>query len=314
MIVNVDQQGVLSTDLYVKPTDTHQFLLSSSCHPRHVMNSIVYSQALRIKRICSDPANIEQHCLRLEQFFVLRGYSRKRVRLSIRKALDSPSSIQRISRPRTGSQCTPLVVTYHPGLPNLNNILRELHPVLLASDSMRDILPEPPLLSFRRPRNLRNELVRAKLKDHGEIISNVSGPCNRPRCELCHIVPKCNFVTSKASGQKFGLQCGESNCASMNVVYVLWCTICGLQYVGQTNNLRLRLNNHKSCARNVGVVKDSVFRLYEHYRANPEHSFNCTVLQTIHSYDSTCLKRLESKWIHRLRTFYPLGLNMRNDL
>ena len=48
---NVDQRGVLSTDLYVKPTDTHQFLLSSSCHPRHVMNSGVYSQALRIKRM-----------------------------------------------------------------------------------------------------------------------------------------------------------------------------------------------------------------------------------------------------------------------
>ena len=28
VIVNVDPQGVLSTDLHVKPTDTHQFLLS----------------------------------------------------------------------------------------------------------------------------------------------------------------------------------------------------------------------------------------------------------------------------------------------
>ena len=33
----------ISTDLYVKPTDTHQYLLSSSCHPFHTKRSITYS-------------------------------------------------------------------------------------------------------------------------------------------------------------------------------------------------------------------------------------------------------------------------------
>ena len=26
-------EGIIETDLYVKPTDSHQYLLSSSCHP-----------------------------------------------------------------------------------------------------------------------------------------------------------------------------------------------------------------------------------------------------------------------------------------
>ena len=34
------------TDLYVKKTDTHQYLDFSSCHPRHCKTSIPYSQAL----------------------------------------------------------------------------------------------------------------------------------------------------------------------------------------------------------------------------------------------------------------------------
>jgi len=33
----------ISTDFYVKPTDTHQYLLNSSCHPYHTKRSIPYS-------------------------------------------------------------------------------------------------------------------------------------------------------------------------------------------------------------------------------------------------------------------------------
>ena len=40
---------ILHTDLYTKPTDTHQYFLPSSCHPGHCTNSIPYSQALRLE-------------------------------------------------------------------------------------------------------------------------------------------------------------------------------------------------------------------------------------------------------------------------
>ena len=42
----------LLTDLYIKPTDTHQYLEFSSCHVYHSKKSIPYSQALRFNRIC----------------------------------------------------------------------------------------------------------------------------------------------------------------------------------------------------------------------------------------------------------------------
>ena len=46
--------GQIETDLYVKPTDSHQYLHSSLCHPYHCKKSILYSQALRLNRICSN--------------------------------------------------------------------------------------------------------------------------------------------------------------------------------------------------------------------------------------------------------------------
>ena len=50
------KDGKIITDLYVKFTDSHQHLGSSSCHPYHCKKSIPYSQALRLNRICSNNA------------------------------------------------------------------------------------------------------------------------------------------------------------------------------------------------------------------------------------------------------------------
>ena len=49
----INSNGKISTDLYTKPTDTHQYLNWTSCHPRHTKTSIPYSLALRLRRICS---------------------------------------------------------------------------------------------------------------------------------------------------------------------------------------------------------------------------------------------------------------------
>ena len=51
--VSVDNSGNTTTDLYVKPTDTQQYLMATSCHPNHTKRSIPYCQAFRILRICS---------------------------------------------------------------------------------------------------------------------------------------------------------------------------------------------------------------------------------------------------------------------
>ena len=47
------QFGTVETDLYTKPTDKHQYLLQSSCHPLHTKRAIPFSLALRLRRICS---------------------------------------------------------------------------------------------------------------------------------------------------------------------------------------------------------------------------------------------------------------------
>ena len=53
-------QGKLETDVHIKPTDRHQYLHYSSSHPRHTMRSTVYSQTLRVARVCFHEADFRK--------------------------------------------------------------------------------------------------------------------------------------------------------------------------------------------------------------------------------------------------------------
>ena len=53
------REGKLTTDLYFKQTDSHQYLDPSSCHPYHFTKPIPYSQALRVNPICSQNVSFD---------------------------------------------------------------------------------------------------------------------------------------------------------------------------------------------------------------------------------------------------------------
>ena len=55
--------GKLITSLYSKPADYHQYLHYGSLHPEHSKRSILYNQALRIKRVCSQESDFNEHYL-----------------------------------------------------------------------------------------------------------------------------------------------------------------------------------------------------------------------------------------------------------
>ena len=65
----------ITAELYVKPTDSHQYLHSSSYYPCHFKKRLLYSQALRVTRICSDTNSFDRRCNDLEKWLIKRGYS-----------------------------------------------------------------------------------------------------------------------------------------------------------------------------------------------------------------------------------------------
>ena len=74
------------TDLFVKPTDTHQFLDPSSSHSYHCKKGIPNSQALRLNKICYGNESFDKRCNDLEGWLMERGYNGKMIKKQILRA------------------------------------------------------------------------------------------------------------------------------------------------------------------------------------------------------------------------------------
>ena len=64
----------IQTSVYYKETDTHNYLHFSSFHPDHCIRAILYSQFLRLRRLCPEDDDFLVGSREMLTFFSLRGY------------------------------------------------------------------------------------------------------------------------------------------------------------------------------------------------------------------------------------------------
>ena len=128
--------------------------------------------------------------------------------------------------------------------------------------------------------------------------------CNGIRCHACHFaLPSTSF--SDSSGRNLfpivhHLDCGTSDCC-----YLIFCSECNLQYVGQTSQpLRQRIAEH---VRSISHTPTT--HLARHFSSGSCSlaSFRFLALERSPKTDTRLAK--ESLWIRRLRTIFPCGFN-----
>ena len=174
----------LETDLHIKPTDTHQFLDSTSCHPYHCKKSVTYSQALRCNRICSDNKKFDKRCNDLEKWLMERGYIERMARTQILKARgESRDSLLERGNTRTSESKLTFHITYYPAFQNVRSILEELQIMVAPGKEHKNVSPEVPIVGLRNGKNLKDYLVRAMLPK----MDNAGGsePCGKGTCQVC---------------------------------------------------------------------------------------------------------------------------------
>lgn len=267
-------QGRLQTNLYRKPTDTRQYLHFHSSHVRHCKTAIPYSQSHRFRRICTSQADFDSNCRELKTALLNQKYPEQVIDDAITRANQlNRTEILRKKAPKPNQQ-TNLVLTHSASSPKVASILRKHHNILAQSERLKRIFPEPPRVVYRRSKNLGDVLTKSSISR-----PQTTGcmPCNKPRCKVCPQMTTTQRAASTASNYYVNVK-GNFNCDSANVVYLLECTLCGKQYIGQTETpFRLRFNNHRSHAKTCPSLP-----LSKHVNT-PGHSFEqlkATILES----------------------------------
>ena len=314
--VYLTEEGRLKTKLYRKPTDRHNFLHRKSAHPTNLLKSIPYGQALRIKRICSEPTDYIKGITSLKDSFLKRGYKEAELDEQLEKADAVPRKNTLTKNTKKENNRIMMITTYNKTNPDLQNIIKKNWHLLQLDPHIGKLFTEEPMFAFRRNKTIKNLLGRNKfnpLPPRGITSTGSSEPCTPDKkLKCCKHVNETTTFKSNITGKSYTIR-HTSNCKSSNIIYLLECTLCSKQYVGKAETqFFYRLNNYR---REVTLSDPSPsakhFKLQDH---SFEQHARYTLIERIERPDNLQNKRVymekrEDFWITTLKTLHPYGIN-----
>ena len=198
----------------------------------------------------------------------------------------------------------PFIIQFNPHNPPINAILKKNKHILTSSGDTKYMSNYHFQMVHRRALNLKQSLVRADLKLID--IPKGSGPCGKP-CVTCPYMERTTTIFCSSSQEIFPIH-GRFNCKTKNVIYVITCTKCGLQYVGQSSNtFNERFRNHLSDIRQENADKP----VSRHFSTNSHNVKDVSaIIVTSTNGNINVRLRTEEAWIARLQSRMPNGLNL----
>ena len=177
--------------------------------------------------------------------------------------------------------------------------------------------PQKSLVAYSRPKNLKDELIRARIstrKKSGRL-KNGYGPCQEG-CQCCWISKKATTHTNFKTKETWQIT-SPINCKTRNVVYKLGCDLdkreCKLfNYEGNTRRqLRVRINEHRSAINRK--TKDYLGGHFSRgHGKNPAAYLTVTGIEKVLPHnDEELLRTRESLWINNYDSV-QFGANTRS--
>jgi hypothetical protein len=322
--VKFDESGQLYTTLYCKPTDSHNYLLYDSAHPQHCKNSLPYSQLLRVRRICSHIEDFDLNAIMICQHFLRRKYPISlleeaviKVRRSDRKTLLTPKTTNE------QTQCEDklfLITTFTPQDNPLTHVVKKNWQTLGRTSTTQDLYNCKVLFGNRRNKNLRDLLVHAKIQDENKKAPpppnsnpDPSNICKTKNCRYCRVLDRSGTIISTSTGRSYYSMINVT-CKSNNLIYCITCNKCKLQYVGQTSNRLIdRFQGHFHSVTS-NSKKNVIGRHYNSVDHTGKPDFTIHIVKFVYAPSKSVPGKqtrddLERKWIFRLKTIAPHGLN-----
>ena len=231
----------LNTSMYIKPTNTFSYLLTSSNHPSYIFDNIPKSLFIRIRRICDSLIDYQYFSRKLIFQLLTRGYDNKKlvsIAYTVSK-IDKANLLNYKSKNNKLMQNKALFfgINYTKSFENNKTlVLSTFNEIKQDVTWLRDYKLK--IFNYMSP-NLTSIFI------HNTRISlgNHTFKCNCDKCETCEYISTNSYIFLK-NGFIVPIM-SNSNCKTKNVVYIIRCKLCELFYIGETSRcLSKRFNEH----------------------------------------------------------------------
>ena len=156
--------SVLYVRTHFKPTETFQYTHFSSCHPPGVKRGFIKGEALRLLRTNSSKKIFEEQIKNLKSRLRERGYPENLVQRTLSEVQFENRKLALLQKQKENKRILPFATQYHPAVPNLKQILLKDWHLIEQQPLLKEIYKDPPLISYKRGRSIKDILVRARKK------------------------------------------------------------------------------------------------------------------------------------------------------
>ena len=163
----------------------------------------------------------------MRHFFKKHGYPDSVVNTAQQRAqqIDRQSALQTSQKEK--NERIPFTLTYHPHNLAAKSIILKNFTLLQNDNETGRIFSQPPLISFKRDKNVGNFLVRSVLKS-----ADQPGTFKyaRKRCNTCPFIHNADKITGPKRSTKIT---DRFTCTSANVICCIKCTLRKKTYIGK---------------------------------------------------------------------------------
>ena len=163
----IKTENGLQTSIYTKPTDKKLYLNFTSNHPPYTKKAIPFSQFLRLKRIISDPIDLQTQVIKMTNTFKLRYYPVP----ILSNALSKLNRVERESlleyKVKTSKIDRPILVILYENRYDKRNILKrtlyKLWDELISENpELNKHFGTRPMLAYKNGKSIKRTLISTK--------------------------------------------------------------------------------------------------------------------------------------------------------
>ena len=184
--------------------------------------TIAYSQSLRFNKISYNRSDLHNNCKRLLNTLAKRGFTKIDTIIQINRTISIPRNELLNKIKTSNTERLPLTVTYNRTLPDLKTIIDKNWPILQIEPKLKEIFAEPPILAFKRNKNLKDIIGGNKVFDNKKVLKLKK--FKKGKYQLCCKQPKIYSTFQSAFNKNSFLVRHNVTCKSSCVIYLTECS------------------------------------------------------------------------------------------